>query len=1165
MTEHTTTAIFSAARIAELMAATPEQAKLPTPEQTHVIEQPLAGSVLVIAGAGSGKTETMANRVVWLVANGFATPSQVLGLTFTRKAAGELGERIVERLQRFTDRLGDEAISSSLTPVERDRAEALQTFMAEGLELPDVSTYNSFASSVVQEFGATAGVSATATVIDASTAWGIARQVVRTSQDDELAESTDSIDVLVKQVITLDHAVADNLTSFDEVLRCVAHLERISALPYNSKKSDGQYSDITRVLEHMRATRLTVTLAERFAAEKRRRGLIEFSDQLLLAVETLRKFSGATRAIRQRTPIVLLDEVQDTSVGQTELLSTLFAGLPVMAVGDPHQSIYAFRGASASNMQTFHQDFSGSTHTKRTGTTLSLSTSWRNPGPVLRAANIVSAPLAAKLHAETADLSVQPLTSRSHYLGRDEPTEPISLETVVEQTIEQEFERVGEWLRSAQNEHLTRTGDKPTAAVVFRSRKHMAAMSEALWAAGVPNRIVGIGGLLTTPEITDLVCVLRCLWYADASNELLRLLAGPRFRIGVADLRGLQQAAQWFSLRDHTKQPLTEDDLAAMPRLSDPERNFTLLDALDEIATMPNLNHGALRNVTETGRTRLLEAGQLLRSLRQQVGGDVPALLHSAVQALRLDIELDAAEHTGNVGSAAARANLDLFTELVEDFLATDEDATLDSLLAWLERAAIDDEAAEHLPPPEPGAVQLITVHGSKGLEWDLVVVPRLVDGEFPSGAREGLGWLRRGQLPDELRGDARARPKLDLSLDSTQKEVLESIAAYQDELRQRHADEERRLAYVAMTRAASRLLLTCSFWGGQERPRPPAVYLKDIEAAGLIDALPLESEYETRPNHQLDRTLLWPLDPLGRRKTTVSAAADALNAHLEQTPADEPSLHPVVELLLAEQAAELESGQTRDGSAGHEQQPVERLTASTFHEFVENPVEAERRRLRPLPIRPYRRTRTGNLFHEWVERRVGTAIGTAQQLDFAGLDSADFDALGDTPVGDALAGGVAIGDGRVVAEVALQPEEPHEELDLLIEQFERSRWADLKPIAVELEISMPFAGRTIVCKLDAVYRTAPTASNPAASEERYEIVDWKSGTPPTNEQERASRFLQLDLYRHAYARHTGIDPELIDVTLFYVAEGMELRSQSPRTFAELEQLWLEARRSLTG
>lgn len=1157
--------VFSASDIAHIVAAETGAVELPTTEQATVIEQPLEGSVLVIAGAGSGKTATMAHRVVWLVANGLARPEEVLGLTFTRKAAGELSERVSTQLQRFLRCLAMPEIHDRLSQLQRERASALVEDMADGLHTPDVSTYNSFASAIVTEFGAIAGLPAGSEVIDGATAWGIARDIVCESTDSRLAQSGASIRSLVGQVLTLDHAVAEHLTTFDAVAERVQEAKRIEGLPYREDKAEGRYAVIDQILADLQATEVAVDLARAFSAEKRRRGVLEFSDQLALAVDTLRRSPDAVRVLRRRTPVVLLDEVQDTSVGQTVLLSMLFAGNSVMAVGDPHQSIYGFRGASASNLRSFHRDFqfprtftaNDSARSERKGITLPLSVSWRNPAKVLIAANVVSEPLTAQLERSGAGLRVEQLTSGEEYV-RERPdaapqavpsTAPPRVEAIVEETIDAEFEALAAWMREARNEHLTRTGQPATAAVVCRARKHMPALSAALWRAGVPNQIVGIGGLLTTPEVTDLVCALRCLWYADASNELIRVLAGPRFRVGPADLAGLAHAARWFSQRDHTKQPVERELLTTEAGLPIAEQQFTLLDALDEIAELRSLEHRALEHVSPLGRERLQEAGLMFQHLRREVGGDILALLRSVSQALLLDIELDAAEYAGYDGAAVARANLDAFADLVAGYLATDDEGTLASVLQWLERATEEDEPAEHVPEPEPSTVQLITVHGAKGLQWHLVAVPRLVEGEFPASPREGRGWLRPGQLPDALRGDREARPSLDLGAAATQREVRDALAQYQEALKAQALSEERRLAYVAVTRTQSRLLLTASFWGGQKKPRTLAPYLGELAAAGVIEEPPASSAFEADPSSGSARTAQWPSDPLGSRAEAVHAAATRLRAALNsRRPRDRgdaedrdvssgavEGLVSTVDLLLAERDAGLH-GVTANRT-------VDRITASTFHELVEDPEEAERRRLRPMPVRPYRRTRVGNLFHEWVERRTGTAIGTS--LTLAGVDLAIDES--DMPLP---------GDSEELAAPATEPTLAHDERDLqaLIEQFEASRFADMQPIASELEITLPFADTTLVCKLDAIYHAAPGSSA------EFEIVDWKSGVPPRTDTERASRFLQLDLYRHAYAQWAGIDPSRIDVTLFYVAAGVELRAAQPRSLEELESLWRASR-----
>lgn len=1113
------TVVFTARRIAELLADPQNGPLLPTAEQGAVIEYPLAGSALVVAGAGSGKTETMANRVVWLIANGFVQPEQVLGLTFTRKAAGELRERVMGRLEAFRARMIDAAEQGRLGPEERRQAAMLVERLADGVLVPEIDTYNAFAAGVLDEFGIEAGLAPSATIIDESTAWRIAREVIVGSSDPALLETGLRIPELVKQTIALDHAVAENLTTFDRVERIVADFERVLNLPYDEKDRVGgpsgkNYAAVRDAVANLGDTPLVARLAHEFSLEKRRRGLLEFSDQLALATHTLEHSPSAIRVLRSRYQAVLLDEVQDTSVVQTRLLATLFSGLPVMAVGDPHQSIYGWRGASAEGLSSFHIDFAHkSAHDRSARTaTLSLSTSWRNPVSVLDAANVLSAPL-----AEASPIDVPRLVPRPEAM-------PGQVDWLFPETIHEERAQLAEWMAEARRSYRSIRGVSPSAAVIFRTRRHMASFSASLREAGVPNQIIGVGGLLSTPEVTDLVSTLRCLWYADASGDLIRLLTGPRFRIGVADIAGLSRAARWFAHRDVSQGRLAEDDELPDQVLPDPDRHFTLVDALDELARTRDSAHPAFAQISDTGFARMHEAGRMLSALRQGVD-DVTSLMSAVVRALRLDIELEAHERRGHDGGAGALANIDAFIELAEGHLAVDSRGTLASLLEWVERAVESDEAAEHVPPPAPGTVQLITVHGAKGLEWDIVAVPRLVESEFPAGSREGVGWLRAGRLPDELRGDAAARPVLDWRTASHQKELKQSIENYKSELKDRHAHEERRLAYVAVTRSADRLLLSGSFWGGQAKSRMPSQFLLELQQAGVIRGLPTHSQHDSDPSKSSEFTLQWPLDPLGARAESVSKAAEAVKRKLERSrPGDSEGLEETVRLLLAE----------RDESRREHRdlaQLPDRLIASAFHEVVEDAARSERNRLRPIPRRPYRRTRVGNLFHEWVERRTTTPKGTAIPLFGREIWSEIPDSDNAAEDSDTSAG----------------------ELAQLIENFEQSRWADRQPVAVELEITLPFAGRSMVCKLDAVYQEGE------GSDARFEIVDWKTGSAPRDESERASRFLQLDLYRHAYAEWAGIDVERIDVTLFYVAERAELTGERRRSIQQLEQLWIDA------
>src|SRR5690606_15551698 len=147
---------------------------------------------------------------------------------------------------------------------------------------------------------------------------------------------------------------------------------------------------------------------------------------------------------------------------------------------------------------------------------------------------------------------------------------------------------------------------------------------------------------------------------------------------------------------------------------------------------------------------------------------------------------------------------------------------------------------------PEAGTVQVLTVHGAKGLEWDVVAVPRMVTDEFPARPREGYqGWLSFGQYPLPLRGDAAELPSFEGLGATTRKELLAAKDAFSAGVRQRALEEARRLAYVAVTRARHELLLSGSFWATQAKPREPGVFLRDLAGAGLVPELPEVSRHE--------------------------------------------------------------------------------------------------------------------------------------------------------------------------------------------------------------------------------------------------------------------------------------------------------------------------------
>lgn len=1096
----------------------------PTPEQAAVIAAPLEPA-LVVAGAGSGKTETMAGRVVWLVANGLVRRDEVLGLTFTRKAAGELAERIQRRLARLgeferrgllphledlhrrgalevfgsiergqIERGGDARTAearrrAALDALAADVALASETADAPPtdaddtlLHRPVVATYNSFADQLVRENAVRIGRDPESAVLSESAAWLLMRSVVHASDDPGLEQIERRPSTIIDAALQFARDAVDNRADLDEIARFAGELTEVLDRP--SQRGSGPLAPVRDAVAPVAWLPQLTALARDYDTQKRRRGLIDFADQVAGALQIVEAHPAVAAEMRARYRVVLLDEYQDTSVVQSDLLATLFRGTAVMAVGDPHQSIYGWRGASAGNLGGFAAAFGGTADdgAARPVRTYSLLTSWRNSARVLDAANAVLAPL-----ADRTPVPVGELTAR--------PGAPGGLVDIAyENDADAEAERVAAWFGDVRAERR-REGLETTGAILFRAKKHMIRFADALARRGIPHRILGLGGLLSTPEVVDVVATIRVISDPRAGSALLRLLAGPRWSIGLPDLRALAALARRLGRHDAGLQALDADTLARLRRSGD--EGASLIDALDFVGRVPD-DHGWLAAFTPAARGRLREAAAVFGGLRRAAGLPVPELVRLIEVELRLDVELAANEARGPARIAGEQ--LRAFVDELHGFLATDDSGSLTALLAWLDRAERADEFAPRTEPPEDDVVQLLTVHGSKGLEWDAVAVVRLVEDELPAKPRDGLGWLRFGVLPYPFRGDRHWLPQLAWSIDDapTQQDLRGALERFKAALKDRHLDEERRLAYVAVTRARDRLLLTGSAWSGTASPRPPSRFLGEI-AASL--ALPLDVPEDAGENPYLDqeRLLSWPIDALGARRGTVERAAAQVRAAQTAPPAT-PSRD--LALLLAERA---ERSTRTAGSA-----PT-RVPASRYKDFVSDYAGTVASLALPMPERPYRQTRLGTLFHAWVEQRSGlTGSGTS-------LDETLWESDEDS--------GVSPADARA--------------LDDLIARFLASEWADLQPVEVEVEIDVALDdllpdGRPhiAICKLDAVYRRG----------ERIEIVDWKTGAPPRTTREREERLLQLRLYRRAYHARTGIPESAIDVALYYVADDLVIR-----------------------
>jgi DNA helicase-2/ATP-dependent DNA helicase PcrA len=1063
---------YSALEIAAALELPP-----PTPQQRAVIEAPLAPA-LVVAGAGSGKTETMANRVLWLLANDLVKPNQVLGLTFTRKAAGELALRIRERIEQLS--------AAGLTPEDHDPFDA-----------PAVATYNSFANAIFRDNAILVGREGDGAVLGEAGAWQLARATVTRSKDRRLPGLDKNLDPVTNAVLGLSRALAENIADPEAVREFARRFAAVGELPPGGR---GAYAAVDGMVTAVAALDVLVDLAGEYDAAKLTRSAVEYSDQVALALRIVGRQPAVADELRDRYRVVLLDEYQDTSVVQTRMLATLFAGHPVMAVGDPNQSIYGWRGASASNLEQFASQFGAG------GAAFALSTSWRNGQHILDAANALVAPLSLASRVPVEKLTPSPVASN------------VPIEVRFEEELEAEADVAAAWFaaRLTAPEHR-KNGVPPSAAMLFRARKTQPFFLRALRDHGVKYHVLGLGGLLAEPEIADLVSMLSVLNDPGAGLELIRVLAGSRWRIGVQDLHALNRLASWLRDRDFAQQVYADEVKERMRSSLTAGEGGSIVDALDFVATARE-GHTALAHFSELGLERLRNAGAVVARLRSRASLALPDLVSLVEQELRLDIEVVANEDRP-LGGAPMEALFDA----IDGYLALDDSGTrvgseLSGFLAWLRAAEEKEDLSPRPEDPEPGTVQILTVHGAKGLEWDLVAVPRLVADELPSKPIEGTnGWLAFGQLPWPFRGDAADLPVYNWESATTRRELLDHRDRFKAAVGQRALDEERRLAYVAVTRARHELLLTGSFWATQTKHREPSVFLRDLAVAGVIAELPAAPASDVNPLGDDLEMIRWPMDPLGTRRAAVEAAAAAVR---NAEPAIAGRWADELELLLTERARRL-------AGAGAVSLPT-RVPASRFKDFVTDPDAVAASMLRPMPERPFKATRLGTLFHSWVENRYGLG-GGSDELDAGAIELDD--------------GLIAVGDGVEAADLAR-----------LRATFEASEWASRKPIEVEREIHLPFDDRIVICKIDAIYALEPDLLGP-----RFEVVDWKTGKAPTGADDLERKQLQLALYRIAYARWAGIDPSRISAAFYFVADDRVIRPDHIDDEVELLARWRAA------
>ena len=681
--------------------------------------------MLVVAGAGTGKTTVLSRRIAHLINSGAAKPDEILAVTYTRNGASELVRRAGGIL--YPD-------------IEPQRAAA--KLLSSGLQ---ADTFHSYCFSRLHEVGIKFAL------LDDQDLFVLLRRRIGELKLEHFIKAADPGKFL-NDLMDFFRRCHDELRAPDDYDAYVAKLERHEIpLQRVAKSKDAESMPDEEVLgrchEIARAFRYVEDLLKQ-------EGLGTFGHIITRAVEVLGRRQSVLQSAQKRARFILIDEFQDSNVAQIEL-AELLAGeeANVFAVGDPDQAIYRFRGATSGAFDQFLKTF-GPDRVKR----VTMSENRRSTPPILRCAYqaIQCNPEVGSKELQDGGWPRQPLTC-----ARLKDEKSLAKAPAVHAIVHNKHEEpafIADTIEAIRKKRPTMK--YRDFAVLYRTHRHRQEVADELRRRDIPVQVRG-ANLFETPEVRDAMAVFRIIEAADPI-ALFRVAALPQFSV-------------------------------------DPERFRAELALAGRDASVESV----LEKVP--GGFEVMEAVREARRDLANAHGMLPAAIRITRSSFRLGdsfplqrIQEFAADWGSKPKQIVRDGTLREFLEYVALFQEADGVLSEDS--------ADDDPVAALAPRDVTGeprdAVQLMTVHAAKGLEFPCVFVVRVVSESFPSGYKEALV-----EFPQELRS---------------------KDTAAEDDSKTLHDEEERRLFYVALTRAMNELYICGQFGRGQKDPTP-AGYMREL------------------------------------------------------------------------------------------------------------------------------------------------------------------------------------------------------------------------------------------------------------------------------------------------------------------------------------------------
>lgn len=662
-------------------------------EQLQAVEH-TTGPLLIVAGAGTGKTTVITERIKWLIATGLAKPQEILALTFTEKAAREMETRVDEALPYGTFGLW-------------------------------ISTFHSFCDRILRNEAINIG-------LDPSF---------------KLMTEADRFLFVKKNFWKFDlHLFRPSGNPYKFIEGMLTHFDRLKDEDVSVKDYE-EFAKKCGTDEEGQRYQELASAFKMYEVLKRTEGKMDFSDLIGNTLELFRTRKTVLNSYQDQFKYILVDEFQDTNYAQNELLKVL-AGKNgnITVVADDDQSIYRFRGAAISNVIQFRTTYP---ETK----VITLTKNYRSQKEILdRSYDLITKNNPDRLEVQ------EKINKKLVPFGENKNLPQVKIKTIYVDRVEDEAEKVTEKILELKKKEKYSYKD---FAILVRANNHSDPFIRSLERSKIPYQFLGPGQLFKQSEIRDLIAYLKFLSDFTDSTSLYRVLSMDIFNISQRTL--IELLAQ--SKKTNTKlfevmEKTTNDNIA-------------------KFVSMVHKHQELLHKET---------AGQILYFFLEDSG--------LIADLVKKDTSLD----------EKRAQNISKFFDKLKSYEATNEDASVFAVVDYLNLSLDMGESplASETDWSSNDAVNILTIHSAKGLEFPVVFLVNLIEGRFPSRDRK-----EQIPIPDELIKEV--LPKGDF-----------------------HIQEERRLFYVGMTRAKEQLLFSAAnFYGEGKRERKLSPFI--FESLGEV------------------------------------------------------------------------------------------------------------------------------------------------------------------------------------------------------------------------------------------------------------------------------------------------------------------------------------------